>query len=51
MSELYDVLGTIFYRFDDLAINPAMQARDMDVVELFMGYHPKGARDFRVVRK
>ncbi|KAJ4409188.1 hypothetical protein N0V85_004122 [Neurospora sp. IMI 360204] len=39
MAELYSTLGNMFWRFDDLVVE-----------ELFLGYHPRGARKLRILR-
>ncbi len=51
MCEMYCSIAGIFYRFDDLQISPDFRRQDMDMVELLVGYHPKKARKFSIVRK
>lgn len=50
MSELYFLIGTVFCRFDDLEVHPDFGKEDLEMVELLVGYRPRKARKFRVVR-
>jgi cytochrome P450 len=51
VCEMYCALAALFHRFEDLAVEPGFGRRDLDMVELLIGYHPKKSRRFRVVRK
>jgi len=50
MSELYSTVALIFHRFDGLEVGPDFGREDLQIVELFLGYHPKKARKFKVVK-
>lgn len=51
MAELYSTLGNIFWRFGDLVVEDGMTREDLGLVELFLGYHPRGARKLKVLRR
>ncbi|KAK3321501.1 cytochrome P450 [Cercophora scortea] len=51
MCELYATAGGIFRRFEDLEVHPDFGREDLRMVELLLGYHPRNARRFRIVRK
>jgi cytochrome P450 len=50
LCEMYCSIGSLFHAFDDLALAPGFGRKDMDVVELLLGYHPKKAERFKIVR-
>ena len=51
MCELYCTLGTLFYCFDDLKLCPDSGREDLEMVELLIGYYPKKARKFKILKK
>ncbi|KAH8887801.1 cytochrome P450 [Thozetella sp. PMI_491] len=51
MIEIYYGLGAIFHRFDDLQVHPNFGPEDLVVVDLLIGYHPKRARKFHVMKR
>ncbi|KAK3314872.1 cytochrome P450 [Apodospora peruviana] len=51
MAELYATVGSIFHRFDDLQVAPDFGREDLALVGLFLGYHPRKARKFKIVRR
>ncbi|KAK0634554.1 cytochrome P450 [Bombardia bombarda] len=51
MAELYATVAAIFHRFDDLGVGPDFGREDLALVELLLGYHPRRARLFRIVRR
>ncbi|KAK5660828.1 hypothetical protein OQA88_12199 [Cercophora sp. LCS_1] len=52
MCELWYALGDIFRRFPpgSLAVHPDFGREDLQLTELLLGYHPRNARKFRIVR-
>ncbi|KAK3684317.1 cytochrome P450 [Podospora appendiculata] len=51
MCELYATVAGVFRCFDDIEVHPGFGREDLRMVELLLGYHPRKARRFRVVRK
>ncbi|KAI9147447.1 Cytochrome P478 monooxygenase [Paramyrothecium foliicola] len=50
MFKVYCCLAALFYRFDDLKVAPRFERSHLDMVELFIGYHPKKAMKFAFLR-
>lgn len=50
VCEMFCTLAALFHRFDNLAVEPGFRRRDLDMVELLIGYHPKRARRFKIVQ-
>jgi cytochrome P450 len=50
LCELYVTLGTLFRRFDNLAVFD-VGPEDMTYVDYFTAFHPKGSRAFKIVAK
>ena len=51
MCELYCTLGLVFHRFNDLGAYHDFGREDLEMVELLIGYHPRKARQFKMVRR
>lgn len=51
MCEVYCSLGAIFRRFDDLKVDPNFGHEDLEMVDIFLGYHPRKARKLKVYRE
>ena len=50
MCEMFCTIAALFRRFENLAVEPGFQRSDLDMVELLIGYHPKKARRFKIVK-
>lgn len=50
VCEMYCTIAALFHRFNNLAIEPSFRREDLDMVELLIGYHPKKAQRFKIVR-
>jgi hypothetical protein len=51
MCEIYCTLGAIFHRFEGLKVTEDFGSEDLEVRELLIGYHPKGARKLKLLGK
>ncbi|KUJ17651.1 cytochrome P450 [Mollisia scopiformis] len=50
MCEVYCSLGAIFRRFDDMQVYGGFTHSDMEMVDLFIGYHPRKAKKLKIYR-
>jgi cytochrome P450 len=51
MCQMYYTLGTIFHCFDNLQVYHDFGREDLEMVELLIGYHPRKAKKFKIVKK
>jgi hypothetical protein len=51
MCEVYCCLGAMFRRFDNLKVAPGFGHEDLEMVDLFIGYHPRKAGKLKVFRE